>query len=147
MFNFIDIYIFILVSGCVGRGPSVLLWPGAYNAVKLWGPLLLALKEVDPVGLHRQSGIHAQEILKFLITWLVQGLISPKSDTASYRMGTLGSFPGGPCLSMHVVYGMFFLRFKHWFWWKNRYNKYMFNFIDIYIFILVSGSRLYTVYL
>jgi len=27
----------------------------------------LALKEVDPVGLHRQSGIHAQEILKFKI--------------------------------------------------------------------------------
>jgi hypothetical protein len=26
----------------------------------------------------------------------------------SYRMGTLGSFPGDPCLSMHVVYGMFF---------------------------------------
>jgi hypothetical protein len=25
------------------------------------------LKEVDPVGLHRQSGIHAQEILKFKI--------------------------------------------------------------------------------
>jgi len=27
----------------------------------------LALKEVDPVGLHGQSGIHAQEILKFKI--------------------------------------------------------------------------------
>ena len=25
-------------------------------------PLTWALKEVDPVGLHRQSGIHAQEI-------------------------------------------------------------------------------------
>jgi hypothetical protein len=25
------------------------------------------LKKVDPVGLHRQSGIHAQEILKFKI--------------------------------------------------------------------------------
>jgi len=28
-------------------------------------PLTWALKEVDPVGLHRQSGIQAQEILKF----------------------------------------------------------------------------------
>jgi hypothetical protein len=34
MLNFIDIYIFIPVSGCVGRGPSALLCPGAYNAVK-----------------------------------------------------------------------------------------------------------------
>jgi len=34
MFNFIDIYSFITVSICVGRGPSALLWPGAYNAVK-----------------------------------------------------------------------------------------------------------------
>jgi len=29
--------------------------------------LTWALKEVDPVSLHRQSGIHAQEILKFKI--------------------------------------------------------------------------------
>ena len=34
MFNFIDIYIFIPVSGCVGRGPRALLCPGTYNAVK-----------------------------------------------------------------------------------------------------------------
>jgi hypothetical protein len=35
MFNFIDtLHIFIPVSGCVGRGPSALLCPGAYNAVK-----------------------------------------------------------------------------------------------------------------
>jgi len=26
-------FIFIPVSGCVGRGPSALLWPVAYNAV------------------------------------------------------------------------------------------------------------------
>ena len=38
MFNFIDNYIFTPVSGCVGRGPSVLLCPGAYNAVKTAGP-------------------------------------------------------------------------------------------------------------
>ena len=30
-------------------------------------PLTWALKEVDPVGLHIQSGIHAQEIVKFKI--------------------------------------------------------------------------------
>ena len=29
--------------------------------------------------------------------------------------------------------------FKHWFWWKYQYNKYMFNFIDIYSFIPVSS--------
>jgi hypothetical protein len=34
MFNFIDIYNFILVSICVGMGTSALLCPGAYNAVK-----------------------------------------------------------------------------------------------------------------
>ena len=36
MFNFIDIYILIPVSGSVGMGPSGrgLLCPGAYNAVK-----------------------------------------------------------------------------------------------------------------
>jgi hypothetical protein len=34
MINFIDIYIFILVSSHVGRGPSELLCLGAYNAVK-----------------------------------------------------------------------------------------------------------------
>jgi len=35
MLNFIDIYIFIPVSGCVGSGPSALLFPGAYNAIKM----------------------------------------------------------------------------------------------------------------
>ena len=34
MFNFIDIYSFIHASGCVCMGPSGLLCPGAYNAVK-----------------------------------------------------------------------------------------------------------------
>ena len=34
MFNFIDIYSFIHVSGCVGISPSALLCLGAYNAVK-----------------------------------------------------------------------------------------------------------------
>jgi hypothetical protein len=34
MFNFIDIYSFIPVGGCVGRGPIVLLWPEPINAVK-----------------------------------------------------------------------------------------------------------------
>ena len=34
MFNFIDIYSFIPVSGCVDMGPSALLFPGGYNAVK-----------------------------------------------------------------------------------------------------------------
>jgi hypothetical protein len=35
------IFIFISVSGCVGicRGPSALLCPGAYNAVKMALPL------------------------------------------------------------------------------------------------------------
>jgi hypothetical protein len=34
MFNVIDIYIFIPVCGCVGRGPRALLCLGDYNAVK-----------------------------------------------------------------------------------------------------------------
>ena len=34
MFDFIDIYSFIPVSGCVGRGPSALLCQGAYDAVE-----------------------------------------------------------------------------------------------------------------
>ena len=31
----LTIYIFIPVSGCVGRGPSALVCPGAYNAFKM----------------------------------------------------------------------------------------------------------------
>ena len=60
---------------------------------------------------------------------------------ATSRMGTLGSYPGligALCYSMYVLYRMF-LMVKHWFSWKYQYNKYMFNFIDIYIFIPVSG--------
>jgi hypothetical protein len=38
------------------------------------------------------------------------------------------------CCIQHV-----FLMFKHWFCWKYQYNQYMFNFIDIYSFISVSG--------
>ena len=34
MFNCIDIYSFIPVSGCLGRGPTALLFPGAYYAIK-----------------------------------------------------------------------------------------------------------------
>ena len=39
---------------------------------------------------------------------------------------------------MHVVYGMF-LMFKHLLCWKYQYNQYMFDFINIYSFISVSG--------
>ena len=31
---FMTIYLFITVSGCVGRVPSALFYPGAYNVVK-----------------------------------------------------------------------------------------------------------------
>ena len=34
MFHFIDINNFIHLSGCVGMGPTALLFPEAYNAVK-----------------------------------------------------------------------------------------------------------------
>ena len=34
MFILLDLYTFIRASCCVGRGPSELLWPGAFNAVK-----------------------------------------------------------------------------------------------------------------
>ena len=34
MFNFIDIYSFNPVNGCVSRTPSALLCPEAYNTVK-----------------------------------------------------------------------------------------------------------------
>jgi len=34
MFNFIDIYGFSPVIGCVGRGPNALICPGVYYAVK-----------------------------------------------------------------------------------------------------------------
>ena len=40
MFNSIGIYIFILVSGCVGMVPSAVLCPGAYNAVKTILPVI-----------------------------------------------------------------------------------------------------------
>ena len=35
MFNFIDIYSFIPVSGCVGMGPSALFCPGVYITVTM----------------------------------------------------------------------------------------------------------------
>ena len=34
IFDLIDIYSFIPVSGCVGMGPRPLFCPGAFNAVK-----------------------------------------------------------------------------------------------------------------
>jgi hypothetical protein len=34
MFNFIEMYSFIPVSGGVGMGTSALLCPGAYNVIK-----------------------------------------------------------------------------------------------------------------
>ena len=33
----------------------------------------------------------------------------------------------------------FYLMVKHWVYWKYQYNKYIFNFIDLYIVIPVSG--------
>ena len=38
------------------------------------------------------------------------------------------------CCAQHV-----FLMFKHWLCWKYQCNKYMFNLIDNYIFIIVNG--------
>ena len=48
MFNLIDIYSFINVSGCVDRSPTTLLCPGAYNAVKtaLEGGIVLPLSMI-----------------------------------------------------------------------------------------------------
>jgi hypothetical protein len=45
MFNFIYIYSFIALSGCVDMGPSVLLFPGARDAVKTALLLLLLSKK------------------------------------------------------------------------------------------------------
>ena len=44
MFNFIYIYSFIPMSGCVCMGPSALLFPGARDAVKTAMLLLLLSK-------------------------------------------------------------------------------------------------------
>jgi hypothetical protein len=38
-------------------------------------PLTWALKDVYPVGLHRQSGIHAQEIYEYLKYYAILGQI------------------------------------------------------------------------
>jgi hypothetical protein len=35
MFNFIDIYIILPVSGCVGRGPSALLFSGCIMPLRM----------------------------------------------------------------------------------------------------------------
>ena len=45
MFNFIDhlFYIFIPASGCVGRSPTVLFFPGAYNAFEFFCVILLCV--------------------------------------------------------------------------------------------------------
>ena len=45
----------------------------------------------------------------------------------------------GPHTNLYMLYTACFLMFKHWFCWKYQYNKYMFNFIDIYSFIPVIG--------
>jgi len=45
----------------------------------------------------------------------------------------------GPMLIYVYCVQHVFLMFKHWFCWKYQYNKHMFNFIDIYCFIPVSG--------
>ena len=41
MFIFMTIYIFITVSGCVGRGPSALFCPGAYDAAVIYTMLFI----------------------------------------------------------------------------------------------------------
>ena len=56
----------------------------------------MALKEVNPVGLHRQSGIYVQEILKFLIAPHKQKSIVKKVFFGR-KMGPLAN--GAPCLS------------------------------------------------
>ena len=45
MFNFIYIYSFIPMSGCVCIGPSALLFPGARDAVKVTVLLLLLISK------------------------------------------------------------------------------------------------------
>jgi hypothetical protein len=45
MFNFLYIYSFIPMSGCVGMGRSALLFPGARDAVKTALLLLLLSKK------------------------------------------------------------------------------------------------------
>ena len=45
MFNFIYIYSFIPMSGCVGIGPSALIFPGTRDAVKMALLLLLLSKK------------------------------------------------------------------------------------------------------
>ena len=53
--------------------------------------LLLVLKEVDPAGLHRKSGIHTQEILKFKFAPHKQKSVVKKCffgrKMASYQQG------------------------------------------------------------
>ena len=45
----------------------------------------------------------------------------------------------GPHANLCMLCIACFLMFKRWFCWKYKYNKYMFNFIEIYSFIPVSG--------
>ena len=58
--------------------------------------------------------------------------------------GQAGQLPGGPTstgvyANLCMLCVACFLMFKLWFCWKYQYNKYMFNFIDIYSFIHASG--------
>jgi len=46
----LTIYIFIPVSGCVGRDPSALLCPGTYNAVKRTGLCVYPMYAYYPQG-------------------------------------------------------------------------------------------------
>ena len=61
------------------------------------------------------------------------------------HIGKLSSCPGAyRAQGHHASLGMLctacFFMFEHQFCWTYQYNKYMFNFIDIYSFIHVSGS-------
>ena len=55
MFNFIDIYSFIYVSGCIGRGHSALLCLGAYNAVKMAHVGLVITYVMHWMSMHRRT--------------------------------------------------------------------------------------------
>ena len=69
-------------------------------------------------------------------------IFHPHDTSAVFRYAYTGQLPDS--IRAHANLCMlctacFFFMFKQWFCLKFQYNKYMFNFIDIYSFIPVSG--------
>jgi hypothetical protein len=98
MLNFIDIYICLPVSGCDGRGPSALLCPGAYNAVKT--ALVTCIDRLYGISINSFN----VALSNFLIFSLEQSLLNNTNKNINIHVIQLYLFP--------LIASMFLFRIK-----------------------------------